>query len=72
MAARTISSTSCRIDAIYGREDALYRDKIEQLAGVLRTAPYFGELVLLPDAGHWVQYEAAEAFREALLRLLRN
>jgi pimeloyl-ACP methyl ester carboxylesterase len=37
---------------------------------VLRTGPTFGELVLVPEAGHWVQYEAAEVFNRELLRLL--
>ena len=34
------------------------------------SQPAFGELVFIPDAGHWVQYEAADAFNAALLRLL--
>ncbi len=60
----------CPVDAIYGREDVLYRDKLPQLEAVLRSCPGFGELVLVPDAGHWVQYEAAETFNRTLLRLL--
>lgn len=60
----------CPLDAIYGEQDALYRDAIPELKARLATAPTLGELVLMPDVGHWVQYEAAEAFNRELLRLL--
>lgn len=68
--ARTLPTLACPVDAIYGREDVLVRDQLDELATTLARAPYFGELVLLPDAGHWVQYEAPQAFNRALLRLL--
>lgn len=68
--ARALPGLDCPVDAIYGREDALYQGKLEQLSDLLRSCPRFGQLVLLPDAGHWVQYEAALAFNGALLRLL--
>ena len=68
--ARTLPALDCPIDAIYGEQDALYRGRLDELEAVLRTAPAFGRLVLLPGAGHWVQYEAAQAFDQALLELL--
>ncbi|WP_299761998.1 alpha/beta fold hydrolase [Ramlibacter sp.] len=67
---RTLPAITCRIDAIYGDKDALYLNKLPQLAALLRSGPTFHELVLVPDAGHWVQYEAAEAFNREALRLL--
>jgi pimeloyl-ACP methyl ester carboxylesterase len=60
----------CPLDAIYGQEDALYRDAVPELKARLAAAPTLGELVLLPGVGHWVQYEAPEAFNRELLRLL--
>ena len=68
--ARTLPAISCRIDAIYGEQDALYRTTMAQLASVLKSGPTFAELVLIPDAGHWVQFEDAAAFNRELLRLL--
>jgi pimeloyl-ACP methyl ester carboxylesterase len=38
---------------------------------VLATAPGFRGLALLPGAGHWAPYEAAEAFDRALLQALQ-
>ncbi|HYE38936.1 MAG TPA: alpha/beta hydrolase [Ramlibacter sp.] len=60
----------CPLDAIYGEQDALYRDAIPELKARLGAAPALRELVLVPGVGHWVQYEAAEAFNRELLRLL--
>lgn len=67
---RTLPALTCRLDAIYGEEDALYQGKLDALEGLLRAAPAFGSLVRIPGAGHWVQYEAAGAFHAALLGLL--
>jgi 2-hydroxy-6-oxonona-2,4-dienedioate hydrolase len=67
---QTLPGLQCAVSAIYGAQDALYRETTAQLEPLLRRAPYFGELVLVPGAGHWVQYEAPAAFDAALLRLL--
>lgn len=68
---QTLPAIRCRIDAIYGEQDALYREMLAELRVRLRTAPTLQELVFVPGAGHWVQYEDAEAFNRELLRLLR-
>ena len=68
--ARTLPTLACPMDAIYGEQDALYCDVLPALREKISTPPKFGELVLVPGAGHWVQYEAAEETNSALLRLL--
>jgi len=68
--ARTLPTLECPFDAIYGEADALYVDTLPQLQAVFRNAPRFRELVLVPGAGHWVQYEAPQAFQREALRLL--
>lgn len=67
---RTLPAIRCRLDAIYGEQDALYRDTLAQLRACFAHAPTFEELVLLPDAGHWVQYEQPRRFDDEVLRLL--
>lgn len=62
----------CRIDAIYGERDALYRDVLSALREKLATAPTLHELVLLPGAAHWLQYEQPGVFQAELLRLLES
>jgi 2-hydroxy-6-oxonona-2,4-dienedioate hydrolase len=70
--ARTLHDIQCPVDAIYGEQDALYRTTLAELAAVLAAGPTFGELVLVPGAGHWVQYEAAADFNRAVMRLLHR
>jgi 2-hydroxy-6-oxonona-2,4-dienedioate hydrolase len=68
---RNLPAIQCPVDAIYGEHDALYSgDMLDQLESLLRGAPQFGRLIRIPEAGHWVQFEAAAAFHEALHQLL--
>ena len=68
--ARALPQVVCRVDAIYGSEDALYRGRMALLEPVLRQAKNFGSLRLIEAAGHWVQFEQPEAFNQALLAVL--
>lgn len=68
--ARTLPLLQCRVDAIYGEQDALYVDVLPALRGKIALAPYLGELVVMPGAAHWLQYEQPAEFHRALLRLL--
>ena len=68
--ARSLAQVKCPVHAIYGAEDALYRGKMEALEPALRLAPGFRALTLIEEAGHWVQFERAEAFDQALLTAL--
>ena len=56
-----------RVSAIYGEHDALYFQRLDEVREALpRWAPNWGQWHTVPGAGHWVQYEAAEAFNAAL------
>lgn len=66
---RTLATLSCRVDVIYGEKDALYVDMTGEIHAKVAVAPRFGELVFIPEAGHWVQYEAPRALERELLRL---
>lgn len=59
------------VHGIWGAEDVLYRHRLPLIGQVLASAPGFQSLDLLPQAGHWVQFEAAEAFNAALAAALR-
>lgn len=60
---------TCEVHGIWGEMDALYKGKMhllpERLAGCNLQS-----LQLIAEAGHWVQYEQAQAFNEALQRCL--
>ena len=67
---RTLPQIRCPVWGIWGAEDVLYRGRFDVVRSALEHAPAFRSLTLIPRAGHWVQFEAAEAFNEALRSFL--
>jgi 2-hydroxy-6-oxonona-2,4-dienedioate hydrolase len=68
--ARALRVVACPVSAIYGEADALYRGRMAEVAPVFEAAADFRGLTLIPDAGHWVQFERPDAFHAALLSAL--
>ena len=68
--ARSLAQVRCPVYAIYGLEDALFRGRIQALEPALKNAPDFKTLTLIEAAGHWVQFEHADAFNDALQAVL--
>ena len=69
--ARTLPTLRCTVSGIWGGLDVLYRaGRLQLVHDVLGRAPGFRRVVVLPDAGHWVAYEAASAFDAELAALL--
>ncbi len=65
--ADTLPLLQARVSAIYGEHDALYRHRLAEVREALpRWAPHWGQWHTVPGAGHWVMYEAADAFNAAL------
>jgi 2-hydroxy-6-oxonona-2,4-dienedioate hydrolase len=67
-----LPALACPVHGIWGAQDVLVRHRLPLIAQVLSTAPGFQSLDLLHDAGHWVPFEAAEAFNAALAAVLRG
>ena len=71
--ARTLHGLTGPVHAIYGAHDALYVPHVQQLAAAFAAAaPDFRGLQLIEGAGHWVQFEAPDAFNAALARALAS
>ena len=69
--AQTLPKLQARISAIYGEHDALYRGCLPALEAAMQAgAVHWGQWHTVPGAGHWVPYEAAERFDQALLSVL--
>lgn len=64
--AHLLPQLACPVHGIWGAQDVLYATRLPLIGQVLGTAPGFRNLVLVPDAGHWVAFEAAGAFNTAL------
>jgi pimeloyl-ACP methyl ester carboxylesterase len=60
----------CPLHGIWGAHDVLFRHRLSMIGPALARAPRFESLVLLPQAGHWVQFEAADDFNAALAEAL--
>lgn len=69
---KKLSRARCRLDAIYGDSDALYRGKMKELSVILHSLPTLGRFIRIPKAGHWVQFEEAELFNKTLIEILKD
>lgn len=69
---RTLPRVRCPVYGIWGEQDVLYRGAQDRIAPALSAAPDFRSLTLVPEAGHWVQFERAEAFDRALAAALAD
>lgn len=66
---QALPRVSAPLAAIWGERDRPHPAEWGQEAALRRTHPDL-EFRVIPDAGHWVMYERAEAFNRTLLELL--
>jgi pimeloyl-ACP methyl ester carboxylesterase len=55
-----------RLDGIWGERDATAYPHVDERAHLLRSIQPGARFTVIPRAGHWVQYEAAEQFNPVL------
>lgn len=71
--AQVLPKLQVPVSAIYGEHDALYRSRLPELQAAMQGwVPHWGQWCTVPGAGHWVQYEAADAFNPALRAILTS
>ena len=69
--AQTLPRLACRISAVYGEHDALYRWRLPEVHLALQAwAKNWGQWHTVAGAGHWVIYEAADTFNNLLRECL--
>jgi pimeloyl-ACP methyl ester carboxylesterase len=69
--ARALPQLQVPVSAIFGEHDALYRERLSELQAALPgLAQRWGQWHTVAGAGHWVQFESAQAFDQALQRVL--
>lgn len=64
---QALLSVACPFACIWGQEDVLYRGRWGQVGSACKGNTLCEGLHLVPDAGHWVQYEAADIFHRLAL-----
>ncbi len=60
--ARALPEVTARLDGIWGERDATARPHLDERARILRSFQTKARFAVVPGAGHWVQYEAADRF----------
>ncbi len=71
--AQTLPTLRVPVSAIYGEHDALYRGRLPELQLAMQAMPtHWGLWHTVPEAGHWVQYEAADHFNAVLAQVLTS
>lgn len=61
---------TCPVWGVWGSDDVLLQGNKALIEAGLAGAPFFNGLTLVPAAGHWVQFEAPEAFNRILCCVL--
>jgi pimeloyl-ACP methyl ester carboxylesterase len=69
--ARRLPRVTARLAGIWGERDATAMDDLPARARLLRSFQPTAPFLVIAEAGHWVQYEAADAFNAALAELLK-
>ena len=60
---------TCPVYGIWGENDALYKGSLHQIKAALAGCD-LKDFQVVPDAGHWVQYEQAEVFNQIVKQWL--
>ncbi|PIT72439.1 alpha/beta fold hydrolase [Limnohabitans sp. B9-3] len=61
------SQWQCPVHGVWGAQDALYKNTLERVPKVLSSLTSFH---VVPEAGHWVQFEKPPAFHLAIEKIL--
>ncbi len=67
---QAIPKMSARLHGIWGEHDVTAQGVLDQIRNLLRSLQPGSGFTVIPRAGHWVQYEAAEDFNAALIKVL--
>jgi pimeloyl-ACP methyl ester carboxylesterase len=70
--ARALADVRAKLSTIWGTRDVIARPSVESRLEILRRHHPELSVRLIEGAGHWVMYEAADAFNAAILELLQG
>jgi pimeloyl-ACP methyl ester carboxylesterase len=71
--ADTLPHMQVPVSAIFGENDALYAGRMDEVQALMaQLTPDWRGWHTVPNAGHWVQFEAAQAFDPVLRQVLHE
>ena len=62
---------TCQVFGVWGELDALYKGHMHDIEARLENCN-LQNFKVIPSAGHWVQYEQADAFNDHVLKILND
>jgi pimeloyl-ACP methyl ester carboxylesterase len=65
-----VAQAKVRVNVIYGERDAIVGDRLQDRIDLFQAMRPGLDIRIIPGAGHWVAFEAAEAFNAALTEML--
>jgi pimeloyl-ACP methyl ester carboxylesterase len=65
-----LNRTDAMLAGIWGKHDSIAASYLDERRALIRGWRPGAPFAIIPDAGHWVQYEAPEAFNTTLQRVL--
>ena len=68
--AESLHDLPCRLNCIFGDGDVTLHPDLAGIRAYVEEVQPGAAFHVIPDAGHWVQYEAHEAFNSLLLEML--
>tara|TARA_E500000305_G_C4028605_1_gene243336 strand:- start:3102 stop:3977 length:876 start_codon:yes stop_codon:yes gene_type:complete len=69
---RNLPLISARRNAIWGAEDITAKGMLTQRNAAIKDADPDAQIAVMDGIGHWVQYEAADAFNRCYLEMLKR
>lgn len=66
---RVLSQVRCPVHGLWAEHDVLFTARRAELKAALLAAG-LASVTIVPDAGHWINYEQADAFDALVLALL--
>jgi pimeloyl-ACP methyl ester carboxylesterase len=67
---QALPQVTARLDGIWGERDATAWPHLDERAATLRRFQPAARFEVIPGAGHWVQYEAADRFNPLLAEIV--
>ena len=67
---QALAHVSASLNGIWGEHDVTAKPRLDQYQSLLKSFDPALEFQIIPNAGHWVQYEASNLFNATLHRML--
>jgi pimeloyl-ACP methyl ester carboxylesterase len=68
--AQALGKVGCTLNGVWGEADVTIHPDLAAIRELFTSHPHAGRFEIIPDAGHWVAFEAADVFNATLAGIL--